>query len=262
MPDHDELEMRLSALATSPVGALPGAAAARARGAQRTRRTRAALAVAGSVVAVLAVTAGTALSGGTDRITAPPAGSGPSAPPSAAWDVGSALLAPADAATIEPGEWRADDTTSGRLLDPCEGSTLFPPHADSSGTSLQVQREAGGTTVDQKVYAFLTAGEAASALAAHRDAVQRCARMPFTTAELAGTSSYELVSSAADLLVVRIVQECERCASAPSYAVVAQVDEGLTVLVVSVGEDGDPGDELARQYGELAAQRLALVSNR
>ena len=70
MPDRDELD--LSALTRTPVGALPGAAAARERGEQRTRRRNASLAGAGALLAVLALTAGTALSGGRDRVAPAP----------------------------------------------------------------------------------------------------------------------------------------------------------------------------------------------
>lgn len=443
MPDDDELDTRLSALAGTPAGTLPGAAAARARGAQRTRRKRAALAVAGSVIAVLALTAGAALSGGTDRVVAPFADAGPSAPteeglsaslldaddvagvlsgdwqlrqtydlpldpfpqgcrgstmflddpvqtairlldgpgpsilghrlagyeseaaaeaalgrlidavelcdrasptygyelvgglrgagpsrvygrylagdvrvafalerigavlsgvalrpgelddtlpdladaaahevrggpfaapePSlmkgppppppapATWDAMDALLTAEDTTSVEPGDWVVSGVPQERLLDPCEGGTRYPTDEAVEATDrrgLEVRREAGGTQVDQEVYRYASAQDAAEAVAGYRRAVAECPSEP-ETGILGGTRTHEIVDSAGDgKLYVRVLTECPSCAPYPSYLAVVQVDDGVAVLSVVVGEDGGTGLGLAVSYAEVAAAAL------
>lgn len=129
MPDDDDLTRRFAVLSDAAVPPLPGAAAARARGAQRTRRTRAALVSATAVATVLAVGAGVSLAGGgTDRETLPPARPAPSASPSTQAPVspaGAALLDAADAGTALGGTWQqapAAEVGAALLPAPCAES--------------------------------------------------------------------------------------------------------------------------------------------
>ena len=260
MPDHDELDTRLAALDALPAGALPGAAAARARGAQRTRRSRAALAAVGSVVAVLALTAGVALGSGPDRIAPPATGPSSSAPPSlATWDATDALLTAEDTTSVEPGDWVVSGAPQERLLDPCEGGTRYLTDETVEATErrgLEVRREAGGTQVDQEVYRYVSAQDAAEAVAGYRRAVEECPSEP-ETGILGGTRTHEGVATARDgELYVRVLTDCPSCAPYPYYLAVVQVGDGVAVLSVVVGADGDPGVELAEQYAEVAAAAL------
>ncbi|MEX2290390.1 MAG: hypothetical protein WD794_08720 [Mycobacteriales bacterium] len=102
MPEYDELADRLAALDRMPSGPLPGAAAARARGAQRARRSRAVLALTGALVLALAVTAGAALTGGADRVVPPVGDPGPGEKEG----LSASLLDPEDVAQIRGGNWR------------------------------------------------------------------------------------------------------------------------------------------------------------
>lgn len=172
------------------------------------------------------------------------------------WDVGSAVLTPAEASTVEPGDWTAEPLVDGRVLDPCQTLAGAPSPEDGSGESLRVQRETGGTAVDTQVSRYASPAEAAAELERYRSAVRGC---PVETRGI-GTTTYEVLTDAADRLVVREVAGCSGCLPFPSYSVVAQVDAGLVVLRVAVGEDGDPGPELAERYAALAQDRLALVA--
>ena len=121
MPD-DDLTRRFEVLSDAAVPPLPGAAAARARGAQRTRRTRAALVSATAVATVLAVGAGASLTGGgTDRQTLPPAGPPPSAAPRTdpSGPAAAALLREQDAETALVGDWQEAEEGPALLPAPC-----------------------------------------------------------------------------------------------------------------------------------------------
>ncbi len=177
----------------------------------------------------------------------------PAAPEQPAWDISSALLTAAEAATVEPGDWTAEPIVDQRVLDPCGALDIAPE--GFSGSSLQVQREAGGTTVDTSVARFATPDAAEAALQSYRAAVLGC---PLETRG-ESTSSYELLTDEVDRLVVREVAGCPECLPYPSYAVVVRDGTGLVTVRVAVGEDGDPGPGLAEQYGALAQDRLALV---
>lgn len=298
MPErpYDDVPDRLAGLGTAPVGALPGAAAARARGEQRTRRTRTAVAIGGAIGGSLTVAAvlalGSALGGsGQDRISIP-ASAAPSSTPSpapspsapvppgplpsderpepsatpdapAAYDLEAALLTLQDAAAVEDGDWsRVGPVEADPLLDPCEGGTAYPRDADRverASVALQAVREAGGTTLQQRVDRYSSAEAAADAFDGYRRAVEGCPSAPLDSSP-DGTTTHEVIGSDAEqglrTLRVRQVRSCPQCLDAYAYYAVSQLADAVSVAVVEVGEDGDPVDLVSQPYADAVAERL------
>ena len=175
MPDRDELD--LSVLSRTPVGALPGASAARRRGEQRTRRTRGALAGAGVLVTLVAVTAGTALSGGADRVA--PAPFADRTPEPAAEDgLAVSLLDAEDVAGLRGEPWQVRPTDD-LPFDPLPPGCGDPEEVFGTPAATALRfLDGDGRVVGHSLKGYADEAQAKAALGRMIDSIESCDGSP------------------------------------------------------------------------------------
>lgn len=194
-----------------------------------------------------------------------PSGTAPQGQPSGSPAAADVLLDVRAAAAAEPGRWSQQGTADAPpLLDPC-GGTTYPRDADRTdlaSTALVSVREAGGTSLQQQVSRYSGDAAAAGALAGYRRAVQGCPSRPSSGDLPAGTVTHELASGAGETadgvttLLVRQNTACPECLPSYAYYAVQQTADLVSVVVVTIGEDGDPGFDSVRPFADAAAARL------
>jgi len=167
VPDPEDLDLRLSRLRTMPSAALPGAAAARSRGAARTRRSRTVLGGAGAALVLLTGLA-VAGGGGTRDAVAPPAGGVRSPAPQEG--LAGSLLDVAYVQAVLPGAWQVratDDLPFPVLPERCGDNAV----ARATQTALVFLNGPQDQVVGHQLLAFSTAQDAAREFSQLADAV-------------------------------------------------------------------------------------------
>lgn len=211
--------------------------------------------------------------------TAPPAtGSASPRPSPTARDIDladalltAALLTAEDAAGVEAGveagTWETvaapDD---GPLLDPCPGGTAYPRDADRvkrASVELSITREVGGTGFVQQLASYRSAATATDAAAGYRRAVEGCPTKSSGADLPGGTTRHDVVDTfttgEVTTVLIRWESSCPDCVGAYEYYAVQLIDQVVSVTVVGIGEDGDPGTEFARRYADVTARTLQRV---
>ena len=184
--DPGVLGDRLAALGTAALPPLPGAGAARARGAQRTRRVRSAL--GGSVALLAATAAATTLGGGAPATDADGSLTGPPSPaPVVEGVVRAALLDPQDLLRLAgDGTWAArpaGDVPFPVVPQDCGGTpfSISAPRNGDTGTASRHLGRGDGLVLGHQVLSFADASTAVTAFGRLVDAVESCPAGPTST---------------------------------------------------------------------------------